>query len=267
MKLTITETINAGIGVTEQKTVVTIADFSMAERRTWSASEATTTTASADITLTNASNLIQYIDPGGASRIVTLPAVSVGNHGFIIVNRADADAEIITVKDASATVIGYVRRNESFFVISNGITWIMGNVPGSARDTIGISQEICDSASAVSVGDGKIYILIPDCVNGFDITGIRVELEVPSTSGTPTFMLARGRRATPTSAYTYADILATAITIDANEYSSETASTPYVIDPTKCDLQAGDKIRVDCDVAGTGAKGASISIDMALPSS
>ena len=264
MKVTITETINTGIGVTEQKMIITIADFSMAERRTWAASEATTTTASADITLTNASNLIQYIDPGGASRIVTLPAVSVGNHGFIIVNRADADAEIITVKDASANVIGYVRRNESFFVISNGVAWIMGNVPGAANSESSFERPIFGAAETITTGDGKAYITIPPGINGFNLKTLQIEIDVKSTSGALSFMIARGRRATPTSDYTYADILTTAITIDQNEYSSATAAA-YAIDTSKDDLQTGDKLRIDCDGAGTGAKGATLLGTVGLP--
>ena len=61
-------------------------------------------TLSGNLVLLNSDAYVQYIDPGGSARDVTLPAEGTGNHAFWLYNSADA-AETLTVKnDASATI-------------------------------------------------------------------------------------------------------------------------------------------------------------------
>ncbi len=56
-------------------------------------------------------------------------------------------------------------------------------------------------------------------------------------------------------------MLATDITIDASENSSEDATTPPVINSDGTETVAKDDVvRVDCDVAGTGTLGAIITL-------
>jgi hypothetical protein len=55
-------------------------------------------------------------------------------------------------------------------------------------------------------------------------------------------------------------MLSTKVTIDAGEYRSATAVTPAVIDTANDDIQTGDVIRLDCDVAGTGTQGVLITL-------
>jgi hypothetical protein len=50
-------------------------------------------------------------------------------------------------------------------------------------------------------------------------------------------------------------MLSTALTIDASETDSSTAAAAAVIDTVNDDVATGDQIRIDIDVAGTGAKG------------
>jgi hypothetical protein len=62
-----------------------------------------------------------------------------------------------------------------------------------------------------------------------------------------------------------ADMLSTRITIDATEFTSYTAETAPVIDGTHDDVATGDRIAIDVDGAGTGAKGLAIILSFKLP--
>ena len=55
-------------------------------------------------------------------------------------------------------------------------------------------------------------------------------------------------------------MLTTKVTIDASEYDSEFATTRREIDTTKDFVETGDRIAVDVDVAGTGAKGLGVHL-------
>lgn len=121
-------------------------------------------------------------------------------------------------------------------------------------------------SGAITTGDGKFYLPpIPASMNGMNIVSVVVSVRTKSTSGTPTFQFARGRQANATSAHTYADMLSTRVTIDANEYSSLNATTAAVIDTSNDDLATGDLIRCDIDVAGTGTTDAMVTFEARLP--
>lgn len=139
---------------------------------------------------------------------------------------------------------------------------------GLAGSVFGIKAfaiEVFASATALSTGDGKKYVPIPAALAGFNIIRAHAILFAKSTSGTPTFQVARGRRADATSAHTFADVLSTVITVDENEFDSRTAATPPVVNASNDDLADGDLIRIDCDVAGTNSTGAWITIEVQLP--
>jgi hypothetical protein len=80
-------------------------------------------TLSGNITLTNQSRNVQCIDPGGAGRDVTLPALEEGLF-FLVVNKADA-AETITVKDAAAATVVSLAQNTSGLVWCDGAAWYL----------------------------------------------------------------------------------------------------------------------------------------------
>lgn len=82
-----------------------------------------TRTAAADIVLTEKSPMIQFIDPGGAARNVDLPAEAVSKGlVFLISNQADA-AEVLTIRDDSATTIATPTQAEAAILFCNGVTW------------------------------------------------------------------------------------------------------------------------------------------------
>lgn len=107
--------------------------------------------------------------------------------------------------------------------------------------------KIFDDATAVTTGDGKIIIAISEELNTYNLVKAHAYCTTVSSSGNPTVQI---RNVTDS-----VDILSTAITIDATEYTSYTAATAPVIDTTKDDVATGDRIAIDVDGAGTGTKG------------
>lgn len=128
-----------------------------------------------------------------------------------------------------------------------------------------ISIQVLEGATALTTGDGKAYFRIPPALNGMNIVSVGASVLAKSTSGNPTIQIARGRQANATSAHTFADVLSTRITIDANDFDSKDAGTPPVIDTSNDDLLTGDLIRIDVDVAGTGTTGLFVTLQAQLP--
>jgi hypothetical protein len=111
------------------------------------------------------------------------------------------------------------------------------------------------NGSAISTGDGKAFTRIPATLSGTDLVNVAAALGTASSSGLPTIQLRRKRAGVDV------DMLSTKITIDVNETDGGTttasgaSATPASINTSNDDLQTGDQIYVDVDVAGTGAKG------------
>ena len=117
-----------------------------------------------------------------------------------------------------------------------------------------------DMTTAITTGDGKAGFMVPTKLNGWKLIRANAALlGAQSTSGLPTIQIRRVRSGTPQ------DMLSTKITIDANESTSHTAATSSVIDTNYDDVQTGDLIYVDIDVAGTGAKGLIVNLSFQLP--
>lgn len=114
-----------------------------------------------------------------------------------------------------------------------------------------------------AVGDGKFAITILDNrLDGVTLHSVRISCHTPSSSGTPTVQIARGRRASPSGAPSYTDVLSTKATIDAGEYTSIDAAVQPVISASSVEL--GDIFRFDIDVSGTGTKGLEVEMVFAL---
>lgn len=113
------------------------------------------------------------------------------------------------------------------------------------------------AGDAITTGDGKTYFRVPSVMNGYNLVAIAGSLTTASSSGIPTIQI---RNSTQT-----ADMLTTKLTIDASETDSSTATTPAVIDTANDDVATGDKLHVDIDVSGTGAKGLYVELTFQLP--
>lgn len=113
------------------------------------------------------------------------------------------------------------------------------------------------NGSALTTGDGKAYFFISPELNGYNLVDADAAVTTVSSSGTPTVQIHNVTQA--------ADMLSTPITIDASEKTSYTAATPPVVDTGNDDVATGDELRIDVDVAGTGAKGLTVILSFQLP--
>lgn len=137
---------------------------------------------------------------------------------------------------------------------------------GSYAGTKSIGVQVTDGSGAITTGDGKAYIRIPSSADGMNLVAVAASLTAPSTSGTPTIQIARGRQAAAGTAHAFVDMLSTAITIDANEYDSKDATTAAVINTSNDDISTGDLIRVDVDGVGSGPTAVlSVNLEFRLP--
>jgi len=136
---------------------------------------------------------------------------------------------------------------------------------GSYAGTKQVSVYAVEAATALTTGDGKAYFRIPTTLNGMNLVSCAAAVIAKSTSGLPTIQIARGRQSSATSAHTFADMLTTKVTIDANEFDSKDAATAAVIDGSNDDVLTGDLIRIDVDVAGTAATGLIVTLSFRLP--
>lgn len=82
-----------------------------------------TRTLAGALTMTAKDAPLQFMDPGGAARTVTLPA-EADSDGlcFIIHNTADA-AEILTIQDDAPATVVTPTQNECGVVYCDGATW------------------------------------------------------------------------------------------------------------------------------------------------
>lgn len=120
-------------------------------------------------------------------------------------------------------------------------------------------------SGAITTGDGKAYIRVGPKLNGHNMVSVAAAITTTSSSGVPTIQIARGRQASAGSAHTFVDTLSTRITIDAGEYDSKDAAAAAVINTSNDDLATGDLLRIDVDVAGTGAQNLIITIETQKP--
>lgn len=118
--------------------------------------------------------------------------------------------------------------------------------------------------SAITTGDGKACFQVPSVMNGWNLVAVTGSVSTVSSSGIPTVQLRRSRRTNATTR-SDADMLTTKLTIDANEFESSDAAAAVAIDTSNDDVNTGDIIFIDIDVAGTGAKGLFVSMIFQLP--
>lgn len=112
-------------------------------------------------------------------------------------------------------------------------------------DVVVFQFSISDLVTALATGTNSGYF---DAPFPFTITEVIATLLAASTSGLPQFNLKKNGTT----------ILSTQITVDANETSSLTAAAPPVVSVTA--VAKGDRITCDIVAAGTGAKGAQITV-------
>jgi hypothetical protein len=120
-----------------------------------------------------------------------------------------------------------------------------------------VQLKICDDATVLTTGDGKLIFMIGEELNGMNLIAAHAGVSTVSSSGNPTIMI---RNATDAQ-----DMLSTAITIDATEFTSYTALTGCTINASYDDVATGDRIAINVTTAGTGTKGLIVHLVFQLP--
>ncbi len=113
--------------------------------------------------------------------------------------------------------------------------------------------------SAITTGEGKAYFRVPVTLNGYNLTSVAASVDTVSSSGIPTIGIRRKRAGSDV------EMLSTLLTIDASETDSSTAAAAAVIDTSNDDVATADRIYIDIDVAGTGAKGLLVEMNFQKP--
>ena len=108
--------------------------------------KSSTVTLAAGLTLTAKDPPLQFLDPGGSGRTITLPA-EADSEGllFLMVNTADA-AEDLTVEDDAAGAVVTISENESAFVVCDGTTW-KGMVTTTSATLTAANTSIADAGA------------------------------------------------------------------------------------------------------------------------
>lgn len=192
------------------------------------------------------------VDSEGAGTSDTLDTVTGLVDGDMVALYAKAGETITVTHDLGGTDSIHLRHKINIFLsekvplvlVRKASEWYELSAPEITKMELALGKP----SDSLATGDNQAN-------NIMDMKGklikVKANVDTVSSSGTPTFAIRKNTL----------DMLSTNITIDANEASSETAATPPVIksDGTEVALK-DDVIRVDCDVAGTGTKGAIITL-------
>jgi hypothetical protein len=241
--MTIEVTQSFGSQLIEKRTrEITIAGINLGKRQILQANESTTTTATGNITLTDADTVMQFIDPGGANRTLALPSASVGNHGYFIKNTADA-WETISVYTGS-TLLCVLHKNEAAWFASNNSTWHLAGKVNRIKD---YPFHAIAPTSDCQTGDGKgYYFVIPKALDQCKLVYVRARHITAGASGNPTLIQLHNVDISQ-------DLLSTRLMIDVGETDSINATTAYAINATYQVVSEGHLLRIDIDQLPTTA--------------
>lgn len=109
---------------------------------------------------------------------------------------------------------------------------------------------ISDETTALTTGTAKVTFRMPFACS---MTALpRANVNTVSSSGLPTFDIKKNGTT----------IFSTTLTIDASEKTSVTAATPAVLTSSPTTFADDDEITIDISTAGTGTKGAKITLNV-----
>lgn len=103
---------------------------------------------------------LQLMDPGGASRTVTLPAVSNLDTGrvFAVYNTADADGELLTVNNPAASPLLVLNRGEIGFVRVAAGAWVAVGPKLGTQGAQGVIADPGDAGAIPVTGSGTCLL-------------------------------------------------------------------------------------------------------------
>ena len=187
---------------------------------------------------------------GTADVAINAAAVATLASGFHckILNRTTGTRNTVTI-DANSTetvetALTYVlKQDESIEIYCNGAKLFISGIIKKEPAEFGLV--VCAPSTTLTTGTAKEELYMPyACV----LNAAFACLSTVSSSGIPTFDVNKAG----TSIFGAAKL-----TIDASEFHSGGAATAVDF-ATPAAFAAGDRLSIDCDVAGTGAKGAKV---------
>jgi hypothetical protein len=132
------------------------------------------------------------------------------------------------------------------------------SLAGSIHGTKIYTLKPMDEVTVVTSGDGKIYFRIPEEFNGMDLVAVAACVYTADTAQNMDIDIYNVTQA--------ADMLSTAMRIEANETDTLTSAQPGTINGATDDVATGDKIRIDVTTfTGTVGKGLEITLSFRLP--
>jgi hypothetical protein len=117
-----------------------------------------------------------------------------------------------------------------------------------------VSLPVGATGTDLATGDRQAWIKIPADIAGLDLVSVEADVVTAPTGAALSIQVRNVTQA--------ADMLSTAITIDATETSSDTAATPPVIDTANDDVADGDIIAVDIDQVGSTEPGENLLVTL-----
>lgn len=164
-------------------------------------------------------------------------------------NENNAEVELKTGETPVEVKVGYDELQLAPPPLTSKLEQVFGDLPRSRFKNTGriLTFKITDDATAITTGDGKFIFEVPQELDGARVTYVRAFVSTVSSSGAPSITIYNLTNS--------ADILSTALTIDASEYTSDTAATAAVIDQRYNLFTNRDRVEINIDAAGTGAKG------------
>lgn len=185
----------------------------------------------------------------------TIAVLSPSNDDFLVyvsgawTNRTVA--QVKTLLNYTKTDIGLGNVDNTSDATKNSASVTLTNKTISYADNIiqgapfAYTYAISDETSDITNGTAKITFRAPHTMT---VTAVRASLSNTSSSGNPTFDINESGTS----------ILGTKLSIDASEKTSITAASAATI--TDASIADDAEITIDIDTAGTGAKGAKITI-------
>lgn len=196
-----------------------------------------------DITTTGSGQEAIIVSSGCTARLFSCRITSAGD-GQDLVNAGTIEVDASTVYNPAKTT-GTITKLAPF----GDATRLRKSVTIPLSDPAG---------SDLTTGDGKNYWPIPAELNGWNIIAVKANVTTTSSSGNPQFQLARTRSGSTV------DVCSTRPVIDASELTS-LSGTVAVVNASNDDMATDDLLRGDVDTAGTGTKGASLTITFEKP--
>lgn len=119
-----------------------------------------------------------------------------------------------------------------------------------------VSLPVGSTGTDLATGDRQAWIKIPADIAGLDLVSVEADVVTAPTGAALSIQVRNVTQA--------ANILSTALTIDATETSSDTAATPPVIDTSEDDMTDGDIIAIDIDQVGSSEPGENLLVTLGL---